>query len=73
MTLTATLEAIKAYLKKTEKGEIKPDNLPPCRRCHLEARHFKIHAYRERRFLIIVNLFGTSRLLPSGSICLSGV
>lgn len=56
MTLTATIEAIKAYLIRTEKGEVKPDNLPPCRRCHLEARHFKIHAYRERRFLIIVSM-----------------
>lgn len=56
MTLTATIEAIKAYLKKTEKGEVKPDNLPPCPRCHVKARHFKIHAYRERRFLIIINM-----------------
>jgi len=56
MTLTATMEAIKAYLVRTEKGEVKPDHLPPCRRCHVEARHFKIHAYRERRFLIIVNM-----------------
>lgn len=56
MTLTATIEAIKAYLVRTEKGEIKPDHLPPCRRCHVEARHFKIHAYRERRFLIIVSM-----------------
>lgn len=56
MTLTATMQAIKAYLVRTEKGEVKPDNLPPCRRCHLEACHFKIHAYRERRFLIIVSM-----------------
>ena len=73
MTLTATIEAIKAYLVRIEKGEVKPDNLPPCRRCHLEAHHFKIHAYRERRFLIIVNMVGASRLLPPGSICLSGL
>jgi len=57
MTLTATIGSIKAYLKKIEKGEVKPDYLPPCRRCHVEARHFKPHAYRERRFLIIINMF----------------
>lgn len=56
MTLTATMEAIKAYLVQVEKGEVKPDHLPPCRRCQLEAVHFKIHAYRERRFLIIMNM-----------------
>lgn len=56
MTLTATIEDIKAYLRKSEKGEITPDSLPPCERCAVEARHFKIHAYRERRFLIIVNM-----------------
>ena len=56
MTLTATIKTIKAYLLRTEKGEVKPDNLPPCRRCHVEAHHFKIHAYRERRFLVIVSM-----------------
>ena len=56
MALTATIEAIKAYLKQTEKGEVKPNSLPPCPRCHVEARHFKIHAYRERRFLIIIKM-----------------
>ena len=51
---TATLEAIKAYQKKVEKNKITPDTLPPCPRCHLESQYFKVHAYRERRFLIIV-------------------
>ena len=56
MTLRAPIEAIKAYLKRIEKGEVKPDNLPPCGRCHVEALHFKIHGYRERRFLIIIHM-----------------
>lgn len=56
MTPTATIEDIKAYLQKSEKGEITPDSLPPCQRCTVEAHHFKIHAYRERRFLVIVNM-----------------
>jgi len=30
MTLTATMEAIEAYLVRIEKGEVKPDHLPPC-------------------------------------------
>ena len=50
----ATLEAIKAYQQKVEKNKITPDTLPPCPRCNLESQYFKIHAYRERRFLIIV-------------------
>ena len=51
---TATLEAIKAYQKKVENNKITPDTLPPCPRCHLEPQYFKVHAYRERRFFIIV-------------------
>ena len=51
---TATLEAIKAYQKKVENNKITPDTLPPCPRCHLEPQYFKVHAYRERRLLIIV-------------------
>lgn len=51
---TATLEAIKAYQQKVEKNKITPDTLRPCPRCNLEPQYFKVHAYRERRFLIIV-------------------
>jgi hypothetical protein len=54
MPLTATHEEIKAYQEKVEKGKITSDGLDPCPRCNLEPGHFKIHAYRERRFLIIV-------------------
>ena len=56
MPLTATHEEIKAYQEKVEKGKITPDGLDPCPRCDLVARHFKIHAFRERRFLIIVEM-----------------
>ena len=54
---TATLEAIKAYQQKVEKNKITPDNLPPCPRCSVDSSFFKIHAYRERRFLIIIEMF----------------
>jgi hypothetical protein len=57
MPLTATHEQIKAYQEKVEKGKITSDGLDPCPRCNLEPEHFKIHAYRERRFLIIVQMF----------------
>jgi len=56
MPPTATMEEIKAYLKKVEKGQITAQYLPPCQRCNLEALHFKIHAYRERRFLLIIDM-----------------
>jgi hypothetical protein len=56
MPQTATLEAIKAYQHKVEKDNITPDNLPPCPRCRVESEFFKIHAYRERRFLIIIEM-----------------
>ena len=56
MPLTATHEQIKAYQEKVEKGKITPDGLDPCPRCNLEPGHFKIHAFRERRFLIIVEM-----------------
>lgn len=56
MPPTATMQDIKAYLKKVEKGQITAQNLPPCPSCGLEALHFKIHAYRERRFLVIVDM-----------------
>jgi transposase-like protein len=56
MPLTATPEEIKAYQEKVEKGKITPGGLDPCPRCNLEPGHFKIHAYRERRFLIIIEM-----------------
>lgn len=56
MPPTATTETIKAYISKVEKNQITPQNLPACKRCGLPAHQFKIHAYRERRFLIIVDM-----------------
>jgi transposase-like protein len=56
MPPTATLEDIKAHQEKVEKDKITPDNLPPCPRCSVESVFFKIHAYRERRFLIIIEM-----------------
>lgn len=59
MPPTATYEDIKAYQAQVEKDEIIPHSLPPCPACALEARFFKLHAYRERRFLIIVEMIVT--------------
>jgi len=56
MPPTATLEDIKAHQERVEKDKITPDNLPPCPRCLVESVFFKIHAYRERRFLIIIEM-----------------
>jgi len=56
MPLSATPEDIKAYQKQLEKNKIKPDNLPPCLRCHVESTFFKEHAYRGRKFLVIVDM-----------------
>jgi len=56
MPLTATIEDIKAYLEKVEKNEITPEALPDCSRCGLDALCFKLHGYRERRFLIIKDM-----------------
>ena len=56
MPPTATLEDIRAYQEKVEKGKITPHNLPPCLRCNVASEFFKIHAYRERRFLIIAEM-----------------
>jgi len=56
MPPTATLEDIKAHQRKIEKDKITPDNLSPCPRCSVESAFFKIHAYRERRFLIIIEM-----------------
>jgi transposase-like protein len=57
MPPTATYEQIKAYQNQVEKNKITPHGLGACPRCHLESIFFKLHAYRERRFLIIVDLF----------------
>jgi hypothetical protein len=56
MQLTATIEDIQAYIEKVEKNEITPETLPACAVCGLDACHFKLHAFRERRFLIIVDM-----------------
>jgi len=56
MPPTATLDDIKAHQQRVEKDKITPDNLPPCLRCNVESAFFKVHAYRERRFLIIVKM-----------------
>jgi hypothetical protein len=56
MPPTVTYENIKAYQDKIEKQKITPESLPPCPRCNIESICFKIHAYRERRFLIIVEM-----------------
>ena len=56
MPPTATIEVIKAHQLKVEKDKITPDNLPPCSRCSVDSNFFKIHAYRERRFLIIIEM-----------------
>jgi len=54
MPLSATIEDIKAYQEKVDKGQIASDLLGRCVRCSLEPEHFKLHGFRERRFLIIV-------------------
>jgi hypothetical protein len=56
MPPTATLEDIKTHQEKVEKDKITPDNLDPCPRCSVESMFFKIHAYRERRFLILIEM-----------------
>ncbi len=61
MPPTATLEDIKAHQRKVEKDKITPDNLPACPRCSVQSEFFKIHAYRERRFLIIIGGIGDAR------------
>ena len=56
MPPTATLEDIKAHQRRVEKNKITSDDLPPCPRCLVDSALFKIHAYRERRFLIIIEM-----------------
>lgn len=60
MPPTATPEDVKAYQDKVEKDEITPHGLPPCPVCAAESKIFKLHAYRERRFLVIVQMVVTS-------------
>jgi len=57
MPPTATLEAIKAHQQRVEKNKITANSLPACPRCLVESMYFKLHAYRERRFLIIIEMF----------------
>jgi uncharacterized C2H2 Zn-finger protein len=54
MPHSATLEDIKAHQENVEKNKITSEGLPPCPRCRQEPIFFKIHAYRERRFLLII-------------------
>ena len=56
MPPTATLEDIKAYQDKVEKNQITPHSLPSCSCCSVDSDFFKIHAYRERRFLVIIEM-----------------
>jgi len=56
MPLSATPEDIKAYQNQLEKNKIKPDNLLPCPQCLVESTFFKEHAYRDRNFLVIVDM-----------------
>ncbi len=64
MQPTATLEDIKAYQEKIQKDKITPHNLPSCVRYALDSVYFKIHAYRERHFLIIVELIVQAVFCP---------
>ena len=56
MPQSETIEDIKTYQAKVENNKITPEALSSCVRCNLESKFFRIHAYRERRFLIIVEL-----------------
>lgn len=56
MPLAATPEDITAYQEKLQKNKITPHDLPPCRRCNVDSAFFKPHAYRERRFLVIIKM-----------------
>lgn len=56
MPLSATIEEIKAYQSQVEKDKITSEGLPPCPDCLLEPLFFKIHSYRERRFLLIIEM-----------------
>jgi hypothetical protein len=58
------MQDIKAYLEKVKKNQITAQSLPACVNCGLEAHHFKAHAFRERRFLIIVDMTVQRALAP---------
>jgi hypothetical protein len=60
MLHTATPDDIKAYQQQVEKNKITPESLPDCPRCNVYSTYFKVHAYRERRFLIIVETIITA-------------
>ncbi len=64
MPLSATIEDIKAYQEKVEKDKISPSDLAICSRCKLDSQFFKFHAYRDRRFLIIVKMLVTAVFCP---------
>jgi hypothetical protein len=64
MPLSATIEDIKAYQEKVEKDKILPCDLASCSRCDLDSQFFKFHAYRDRRFLIIVKMIVTAVFCP---------
>lgn len=72
MPPTATYEDIKAYQAKVEKNKITPHSLPACPRCKVESSFFKIHAYRERRFLIVVEMFVQTVLCTLVRFCCPG-
>ncbi len=57
MPQSATIEDIKAYQEKVEKNKISSSELKPCPRCNLDPLNFKIHAHRERRFLLVIEMF----------------
>jgi hypothetical protein len=50
---------IKNYQKALEKNEIYPGNMPHCAACNTDSSFFKLHGYRERQFLNIINMMVT--------------
>lgn len=56
MPPTATLSVINAHQRRVEKDKIIAHNLPPCPHCLVDSAFYKVHAYRERRALIIVQI-----------------
>lgn len=64
MPQSATLEQIKAYQEQLEKGKIKPADLPQCPQCKLDSMYFKEHAFRERKFLLIIKQVVKTAICP---------
>lgn len=64
MPPTATYQKIKAYQDDVEKNKITPHSLPLCATCRVDSKFFKVHAYRERCFLIIVEMIVRKILCP---------